>query len=214
MLDRVRFVSSYVYSPKGGGGVSVRSRLLCRALKVADSRWLARYAANVRSMLGEYPALREVFDARAILVPVPGRLARWRPNPVADGLAQALLDAGIGQCAWRGLRRIESVAKSAMATPMERPSVATHYRSMRVDEAQRLAGVHAAPLKIVLIDDVITKGCTLLAAASRLHEALPAAHISAFALLRTMGRVRDIESLIAPCSGEIRWVRGDAWRNP
>jgi len=54
----------------------------------------------------------------------------------------------------------------------------------------------------------------LLAAASRVREALPDAEIRAFALLRTLGRVAGVRNLLQPCRGEIRCVRGDALRSP
>ena len=59
-----------------------------------------------------------------------------------------------------------------------------------------------------------TKGRTLLAAASRMHEAFPSARIRAFALVRTMGLVSDVQRLLDPCRGEIRWRTGDAHRRP
>ena len=58
------------------------------------------------------------------------------------------------------------------------------------------------------------KGRTLLAAATRVHEAFPCAQIRAFALVRTMGLVTGIPRLLDPCKGEIRWRSGDAHRSP
>jgi phosphoribosylpyrophosphate synthetase len=66
----------------------------------------------------------------------------------------------------------------------------------------------------MLIDDVVTRGRTLLAAATRLQEAFPAVEIRAFALLRTMGLVPNVRQLLDPCIGEIRWKAGDAHRRP
>jgi hypothetical protein len=65
-----------------------------------------------------------------------------------------------------------------------------------------------------LVDDVVTKGRTMLAAATRVHEAFPSARIDAFAFIRTMGLVEEIEHLIDPCVGEIRWTGEDAQRRP
>jgi hypothetical protein len=65
-----------------------------------------------------------------------------------------------------------------------------------------------------LVDDVVTKGRTLLAAAARVQEAFPCAEIRAFALIRTMGLTRNVERLVDPCIGEIRWRGGDACRTP
>jgi hypothetical protein len=67
---------------------------------------------------------------------------------------------------------------------------------------------------LVLIDDVITKGRTILAVAARLHEAFPNADIRAFALVRTMGLLPDVARFLDPCQGVVRWAGGDAWRDP
>jgi hypoxanthine phosphoribosyltransferase len=71
-----------------------------------------------------------------------------------------------------------------------------------------------AATTILLIDDVITKGRTLAAAAIRLQEAFPKADIRAFALIRTMGFVLDIPRLLEPCQGVIHWNGEDAYRAP
>jgi orotate phosphoribosyltransferase len=70
------------------------------------------------------------------------------------------------------------------------------------------------PARVVLLDDVITKGRTLMAAAMRLNDAFPDIEIRAFAMLRTMGRVDHVEQLVDPCIGVIRWRAGDAHREP
>jgi len=67
---------------------------------------------------------------------------------------------------------------------------------------------------MVLIDDVITRGRTIFAAAMRLHEVFPRADIRAFAFVRTMGFVAAIDHTLEPCHGVIRWVGGDVRREP
>jgi hypothetical protein len=67
---------------------------------------------------------------------------------------------------------------------------------------------------VVLVDDVVTKGRTLLAAATRIQEAFPDTEVRAFALLRTMGLIPDVAQLLEPCVGEIRWTGADAQREP
>jgi adenine/guanine phosphoribosyltransferase-like PRPP-binding protein len=100
------------------------------------------------------------------------------------------------------------VHKSATAAPGERPSVHLHYESFFIERPA------VSPERIVLIDDVVTKGRTLLAAATRVHEAFPCAQIRAFALVRTMGLIAGVNQLLDPCKGEIRWRAGDAHRSP
>jgi adenine/guanine phosphoribosyltransferase-like PRPP-binding protein len=70
------------------------------------------------------------------------------------------------------------------------------------------------PERITVVDDVVTKGATLLAAASRLAEAFPNAEVLAFAILRTMGRVGNIEKIVDPCRGELIWRGSDVDRQP
>jgi len=109
---------------------------------------------------------------------------------------------------WPGLHRICAVPKSATAAPGARPTVSRHYESFLMERPS------VVPTSVVLIDDVITKGRTLLAAAARVRETFPNTQIRAFALLRTMGLIAGVEHLLDPCRGEIRWQAGDAHRIP
>jgi predicted amidophosphoribosyltransferase len=127
---------------------------------------------------------------------------------VARRLALSLQEAGLAEDVWTGLRRITSVERSSSAWMWERPTVLQHYQSFAVIPSPR------PPAQIVLVDDVITKGRTLVAAAMRLHEAFPKADIRAFALVRTMGFILDVERLFDPCEGVIRWNGNDAYRDP
>jgi predicted amidophosphoribosyltransferase len=187
MIDGVAFASCYIYSPAGESGICARSRLLRTLLKEGDAHFMFKYA---------------------VLVPVPRSAVKVGGTWAAAELARALVEAGVGSATWLGLRRISAVAKSATSAKGRRPSVARHFDSFRLEPLQ------IRPRRVVLIDDVITKGRTLLAAAARVREALPDTQIRAFALLRTMGFISELSDLIEPCRGEIRWMRGDARRIP
>src|SRR5262249_43827658 len=124
--------------------------------------------------------------------------------------AQALHEVGLGGFLWPGLQRRFPVRKSATALNADRPSVRQHYESFAVAGRWSVG----APQRIVIVDDVITKGRTILAAAIRLHEAFPNTDRRAFALIRTMGFVRDVDRSLEPCQGVVGWAGGDAYREP
>jgi hypothetical protein len=208
MIGAVAFASCYVYSPTGEGAVCARSRLLCALLKDGDARFMIKYAVRVRQQTETASLLAGFFLSDDVLVPVPRSHPKTGGTWAAAELAHALVREGVGSQAWLGLRRIRAVRKSATSAKGRRPTVARHYESLRLEPTSlRLQNV-------VLIDDVITKGRTFLAAAARVYEAIPGVQVRAFALLRTMSFTNGIESLLAPCRGEITWIGGDAQRIP
>lgn len=209
MISKIAYASCYVYSPSGAGVVCERSRLLRTLLKAGDAHFMVMYALRVYQQARESPRLAGFFGSDDLLVPVPGSIPNTcGSNWVAADLADAMVHAGVATMTWRGLHRICPVRKSATAAPGARPTVALHYESFLVDRPR------IAAQSVVLIDDVVTKGRTLLAAATRLQEAFPEAHIRAFALLRTLGFLPRVQRLLDPCTGEIRWKAGDAHRRP
>jgi predicted amidophosphoribosyltransferase len=208
MIERIAFASCYVYSPAGASAICARSRLLRALLKEGDARFMIKYAARVRQQSQKASQLAGFFLSGDLLVPVPRSAPRVGGTWVAAELARALVREGVGAATWPGLHRVCAVPKSATASKHCRPTVTGHYESFRLDALQ------FAPASVVLIDDVITKGRTMLAAAARVREALPDAQIRAFALLRTLGSIPDLKSLLEPCRGVIRWRNGDAQRTP
>jgi len=111
------------------------------------------------------------------------------------------------------ISRMTAVPKSAFA----RTNVRQHYESLSVES------LTPAPTRIVLLDDVVTQGRTLLAVASRVADVYPNAEVRAFALVRTMsgGEVDHIAglrpgTLVSPCVGaiEFRANNGRAARSP
>jgi phosphoribosylpyrophosphate synthetase len=117
--------------------------------------------------------------------------------------------SGVSVLAMRS--RHTAVLKSAYVAADLRPNVQTHYNSMRADV------VSPAPEKLLLVDDIVTQGCTLLAAARRLAEAYPGTEIRAFASVRTMSGV-GVEITVPynrePCLGTITARGARAWRQP
>ncbi|HYC91259.1 MAG TPA: phosphoribosyltransferase [Thermoanaerobaculia bacterium] len=208
MLSEVRFGSFLVYAPRGTNEISRRAQQFVRALKEerpigAPPQSPSDYAA--RRLADEHPA--SLFDAlfadSPLLVPVPRSSL-----PVQGGIwpayniASALVQHGIGAAILPCLKRVKAVPKSAFAASGTRPKPIDHYESIHATK------MVTDRLSLCLIDDVITKGATLLAAASRLQEAYPQAKVTGFALVRTLGFVDDIERIVEPVIGMIT-LRGD-----
>lgn len=206
-------------------------------LKEADARWLARFAVQVWRESVANGHFAAFFAPDVVLVPVPASRPRERAPWVGERLAWCLRDLGLADTVWPCLRRRYPVRKSAFAAAGERPSLLEHYASFAVDLAEtnpdstaggrqtplpdspargragRSPGTRLAP-RLVLVDDVVTRGRTLLAAAARLREAFPGSEIRAFALMRTLGRGEVPWRNPDPCEGEVRWRLGDARRTP
>lgn len=164
------------------------------------------------------------FGRGVVLIPVPGSAPTQHAYWVGGRLAWCLREVGLAAEVWPILRRRHSVRKSAFAAAGERPSVLEHYASFAVERALCGEGCGARrrctseraenSLRLTLVDDVITRGRTLLAAAARIREVFPAAEVHAFALLRTLGREQVLRQILDPCDGEVRWDFGDARRCP
>jgi predicted amidophosphoribosyltransferase len=177
-------------------------------VKSSDPLWLPRYAGFVYRCSLSDRHLAALFAPDGVLVPVPGSACSGEMPWAAFRLAVALSQVGFALRICTALRRRYAVTKSATASSAGRPTVHQHYDSFA-------AVPPANPIhKIVLIDDVITKGRTMLAAAARLRSELPFADISGFALIRTAGFVHQIKRLEEPCHGTVRWAGGDARRDP
>lgn len=214
MLSKITFASFLVYAPRGTSELSSKAKQLVRALK--EERLIgiplqspSEYAA--RRLADERPGsmLEAFFETMPLFVPVP------RSSLPVDGgiwpafnIASALFDHGIGAGVVPCLERVTPVPKSAFAATGSRPKPIDHYESMIVKK------MVTDRREMCLVDDVITKGATLLAAATRVQEAYPDAKIIAFALVRTTGFVDDIDQIVDPAVGTVT-LRGDeAFREP
>ena len=141
--------------------------------------------------------VRSVFGSDVVLVPAPGSAphtpgALWVP----DVICKALLRAGLAASSERWLTRLKHVPKSAFAPPDQRPDAFMHYETISAVK------VLAAPARIVVVDDVVTRGCTLLASVSRIAEEYPHSQVSAFALTRAISH-GEIDQIPSPAIGTI-----------
>lgn len=208
MIQELAYAASLAYSPRGQSEVSAKSRRYMASLKRADPEFLIKAAGLVARQVaeGQFPGF---FGEDVTLVPVPGSAPRVDANSLWVGakLAQALLAQGLASQLWMPLQRGRRVRKSATAGPGERPNVQTHIDSFDVTDRLPPRG------PVLLVDDIVTKGATLLAAACALNDAVPGLELRGFALIRTMGLQLEIERIVEPVVGSIGWL-GDVDRTP
>lgn len=207
--------SLLAYSPRGGGELGQSSRnvmLALKADKLEGSPAIATSVRIARAVKESLPTLpfRDYFGSDVTLVPTP-KSSLSKPDTlwVPQCIARAMIDLGLGIEVREILRRASVVAKSAGNDPSLRPSPQMHYDSFAV---QKL--IHE-PKVITLVDDVVTRGSTLLAAASRLNEAYPRVEIRAFAAMRTVSNPEELTRIRDPRLEVIRLrPGGDTLRRP
>jgi hypothetical protein len=222
LLSNLSFGAFLTYSPHGTTAAERSSQVVCREIKgdgylMVDEEETPAIAFTVRRLRESLtPGLQELLGPNAVLVPAPGsaplpprQQALWVPRRICEELREG----GFGNRVEPLLIRHTAVPKSSYAGRGQRPSVEKHYESFSV--SPRLG---ARPSQIVLVDDVITKGATLLAGASRLVEAFPGATVRAFALIRTQNPIdhdRDkhiFRAILDPIVSRITLNQYGPWR--
>jgi hypothetical protein len=224
LLSRLPFGAFLAYSPNGPANEEPHrsSQRLRRAIK-ADGIYLGAPAIDlaVRRLVEEAPAEILSILHDAVLVPAPrsapfpegleiplrgtARDFLWVPRRICQKLVEARLAAG-----WAPIlvRRFK-VAKSAGAARGDRPLPAAHAESMAV------VAQATAARRFVIVDDVVTRGATLLACASLLEQRYTGADISGFALLRTVSNPNEFSNILEPVTGSIELrPTGDTIRRP
>jgi predicted amidophosphoribosyltransferase len=214
-LPRLEFGSLLSYAPRGDSPGIRHSRDVMYALKkdgfVGDppilmSRWVAQTIQQNRTTL----QFASFFQPNTTLVPTP-KSSLMQPNTlwVPMRIATALVGMGLGKEVAPYLIRDKPVRKAALSMPNERPTTIEHYESMTVQE--RLS----RPAEILLVDDVVTRGATLLGAANRLAEVFPQTRIRAFAAMRTISNPDEFDKVYVPCVGTIELLEsGETLRRP
>lgn len=199
LLSEIPFASLLAYAPQGTSELSQKSKRVREAIKRGDPAVLARAVERLLECREHW--VSHFFDAETTLVPVPGSSPRkdpgslWVPLDICRGLAVRGLASRVEPLLVRRL----AVPKSAFSSPEDRPKPSLHFESFAV------ATTMFPPRRVTLVDDVVTRGATLLAAASRFREAFPQCEVRAFAVLRTMSK-QEVDAILDPCCGTISYL--------
>lgn len=140
----------------------------------------------------------DFFSRGAVLIPVPGSPltkpdTMWAPKMLAESLVAVGLGSSVATC----ISRVAYVPKSATSSPMDRPMPAKHCETMAITP------MVTEPTKILLVDDVVTRGATFLGAAGRVAGLYPNADIRAFAAMRTVSNSNEFNHVMDPRIGTI-----------
>ncbi len=181
-------------------------------------------SSKLKEAFVNYPDLFLLFKGnRIVLVPVPRAKpmkstsslwpARWICEKI---LEHAISNMHVTSSFAVLLKRTRSIPSASKGKPDERrPS--KQYETMEVDRSQlkQHFSKSGAEDVVVLVDDIVTSGNTLMASAWHVKSILPSVEVRAFTLFRTV-ETRDPEVLFEPVVGTIEYNASTDWcyRNP
>lgn len=200
------------------------SRVFCRRVKDDSSyeKGPAIELAVARLVEENPPILEPFFGLGVVLVPAPSSSPtppKGLDIPVRGGekdfhwvprrICEVLVSRGVAD-SWKPLlRREERVERAHKAQSQDRPLPMKHFESLSCHRDL------IAARRYVVVDDVVTRGATLLACASRLQGAYPEAEVLGFALLRSISNPEEFRSILEPVVGTITLrPQGDTLRRP
>ena len=140
----------------------------------------------------------------AVLVPVPkSSLFKEGSLWVPEQIANSFVRSGLGGRSARLLARTRAIAKAAtsLSSGRPRPTALDHLQTLAVQTELRSVE------EIVLIDDVVTTGSTLLGCANKLLESYPSSLIRGFAVMRAVSNPVDFKQTLDPIVGAITFTR-------
>jgi hypothetical protein len=224
-VSEIPYTAFLQYSPRGSTKASKNSKVFMGAIKndthidflkdgkpvsVRGIEWIV---SNLKREMEAFPFLSECLGPNFTLVPVPrsaplsNKDALWPTHRICE----ALVAAGLGAEVAPLLIRRTAVPKSSTSEGPLRPSAELHYSSVEIDNEVPML----IDRPITLVDDIVTKGASLMGMFRRLKEAYPQRDISCFALMHTASKeAQEIETTKKPVRGSITlYTSGKVWRD-
>lgn len=196
------------YHPRGNSEYAKQSQEICGRVKAGDAKVIVSTFNCLSAQAAGF--VKDFLDNETTLVPVPrssplsSAATLWPAKVIAD----LLIEQGYGKEVYPCLVRTQAIRKSSLYYDSEsRPSVTEHHNSIGVSPDLR-----PAPVKITLVDDVITLGRTTSACAQLLKKAFPEAQIRILTIVRT--QQKELDELHGPFTGKITcYASGKTWRD-
>lgn len=214
-LSKIVFGSLLSYTPRGILEIHAKSRNMRSILKndwfvnsASGKIQMSDYVAELVKKNLKNPSFAEFFDKKPVLIPCPpsGLLKEdslWVPQRIAKAMVRRGLGKSVAEC----VVRVTPLRKSSTSSPENRPRPSEHYNSVKVERTL------SNPDEILIIDDIVTRGHTIIGVANRLIETYPNARIRAFAAMRTVSKPENFVKILEPCVGTIRLEGDQAFRN-
>lgn len=203
-LQQIEFGSLLSYSPHGYSASDIASKswmvavkqdhfVLTEGKRIPMSEFVAE---TVKQKLDSVP-FSHLFAGMPVLVPTPSSALKKPdsldvPTRIAFELKKKLGNE-VAEC----LVRVKPLPKSATSAAAGRSTVGQHFDSLQVQE------ILTKPKSVLLVDDVVTRGATLLGAANRLAESYPEAKIAAFVALRAVSNPSEFKGVRESVCGSI-----------
>lgn len=195
----MKFASLLVYTPylRDPEGLGKVPRRVEGMIKGARPEALRLVAQRCRERADS--DFRGIFGADCTLVPVPPSSPPKAGDTLWPGLdiAKELLAQGLAREIGKLLMRSHPVPKAHQQHAENRPKF-----DQLVDSLEWRADLGADLRRIILVDDIVTRGTTFLSARQAIHRVHPWLDVVGFAAVRTMSFDVVTEAL-APTTGTI-----------
>lgn len=148
----------------------------------------------------EFDQLREFIEDDRTLVPVPGSGVTDERNLwVAYRLCMALSEGGFANPVETIVKRTAAIRKSSFCRAGERPEASEHRDTMTAHTDLFV------PTKVLLVDDVLTRGCTTMGAALCLRAKYPDVDVRVFSVFLTKNFDPNFPNFVDPTFGTLSY---------
>jgi hypothetical protein len=212
---KLKYGALFAYSPYGQSDEELESKDYKTAVKGDQFYPISGKQVQMSNLIAQTInaskdalAFGHFFDDKPILIPVRSTsqmkpFSLWAPLNIASAMQKIGLGREVSTC----LERTYPIQRAA--TSGNRPTAKEQYDSLRVQKTLE------DPSAIVLVDDVVTTGHTLVGSAKRVEEAYPKAKIFGFAAMHTITLPEKFKRLNDPVLGDITlYPSGKTHRDP